>query len=250
MELNSNKKPLEGKIALITGASRGIGAGIAYAFAENGATVYANAREEESLFHLTERFPELIKPICFDVTDNEAAKISIVRIQNEQRRLDILVNNAGIMLDALIGMVTHDLMQKIFEVNLFAPINLTQLAARIMSKSGTGSIINISSIVGTRGNAGQSIYSASKGALISFTLSASKELAPKGIRVNAIAPGIIKTDLLKNVEDRFLEQKISAVGMGRIGYPEDIASAAVFLASDMSSYITGQVLGVDGGQIL
>ncbi len=239
---------LAGKIALVTGASRGIGAAIAKVFAQNGAIVYANARNAEALREMQEAYGDALRPLCFDITDFEASKAAIMRINRETKRLDILVNNAGIMEDALIGMITRELMQKIFEVNVFAAINLTQLASRLMAKTGSGSVVNIASIAGTKGSAGQSVYSASKGALIAFTLSASKELSPKGIRVNAIAPGVIETDLLKNVDPRFLEQKRQGITMGRIGQPEDIAAAALFLACDLSAYITGQVLGVDGGQ--
>lgn len=250
MTLNSDKQRyLEGKVTLVTGASRGIGAAIASAFLQSGAIVYANVRKENALADLRSCYGEQIKLICFDITNYESAKAAVLQIHKEQKKLDVLVNNAGIMIDALIGMITHELMQKIFETNVFASINLSQLAARIMTRNGSGSIINIASIVGTKGNAGQSVYSASKGALISFTLSASKELAAKGVRVNAIAPGVIETDLLKNVDPKFMEEKLQRISMGRIGCPEDIAAAVLFFASDMSKYITGQVLGVDGGQI-
>ncbi len=240
---------LEGKVALITGASRGIGAAIADAYASRGAVVYANVREQEACEKLNAKNNPQIRPLRFDVVDFEASKAAVMQIYKEQKRLDILVNNAGIMVDALLGMITNELMKKVFEVNVFGSINLAQLAARIMQKSGSGSIINILSIVGTKGNAGQCVYSASKGALLSFTLSASKELAPRGIRVNAIAPGVISTDLLSNVDPKYIEEKLQRVSMGRVGLPEDIADSAVFLASDMSRYITGQIIGVDGGQI-
>lgn len=239
---------LKGKVALVTGASRGIGAAVAGVFAQNGAAVYANVRKAETLGPLKEEYGDTLRPLVFDVTDFEASKTAVRQIHSETKRLDILVNNAGIMEDALIGMITNALMQKIFEANVFAPINLTQLAARLMAKNGSGSVINIASIAGTKGNAGQSVYSASKGALIGFTLSASKELSPKGIRVNAIAPGVIDTDLLKNAAPKFLEHKLPDIAMGRIGQPKDVAGAALFLASDLSAFITGQVLGVDGGQ--
>jgi 3-oxoacyl-[acyl-carrier protein] reductase len=250
MTLISDKQRfLEGKVALVTGASRGIGAAITSAFLQSGAIVYANVRKEDALVDFRARYGEQLKPICFDITNYESAKSAVMQIHKEQKKLDVLVNNAGIMIDTLIGMITHELMQKIFETNVFAPINLSQLAARMMTKNGSGSIINIASIVGTKGNAGQSVYSASKGALISFTLSASKELASKGVRVNAIAPGVIDTDLLKNVDPKYIKDKLQRISMGRIGCPEDVAAAVLFFASDLSKYITGQILGVDGGQI-
>jgi 3-oxoacyl-[acyl-carrier protein] reductase len=154
------------------------------------------------------------------------------------------------MEDALIGMATEAIIQKTFSVNVFAPINMIQYATKIMKKLGRGSIVNISSIVGTNGNAGQIVYSASKGAVISLTKTAAKELAPNNIRVNAIAPGMIDTAMFRSIGEPRISERISKIGMGRLGTAEEVADAALFLASDLSVYITGQIIGVDGAAII
>lgn len=242
MELNSNL--LLGKIALVTGCNRGIGRAILDLFIANGATVYAVARKAGSLQDYSS-VPSVV-PCYLDVTDREAVKRLFMQIKKDSGRLDILVNNAGVMQDALLGMITHDQMVGTFETNVFANITLMQYASKFMVRQGCGSIINLSSIMGVCGNAGQIVYSASKGAVIAMTKSAAKELAPHKIRVNAIAPGIIATDMLFSVPEEKLDILRSKVGMGYIGEPEEIAKAALFLASDLSTYISGQVLGVDG----
>ena len=244
---------LNGKIALITGTSRGIGYKTALAFAEHSAVVYANAREEGSLDGLLKDCTGLsgsIIPVYFDVTDTSAAKAPIIMIKNEEGRLDCLVNNAGIMQDALIGMINEDIMRKVFEVNVFAVIEMTQLVARIMSRQNGGSIINFASIAGVSGSKGQLAYSASKGAVISMTKAAAKELAPKNIRVNAVAPGMIDTDLFRALDEKKVADSVGSIGMGRLGTPEDVANVCVFLASDLSEYVTGQIIGVDGSAII
>ena len=154
------------------------------------------------------------------------------------------------MKDSIIGMISDKTVEETFRVNVFTPIKLIQFVAKIMIKQKSGSIINMSSIVGVKGNKGQVVYSASKGAIISLTKTAAKELAPHNIRVNALAPGIIDTDLFKAVKEDKKQEKLSSIGMTRIGTPEDVAKACIFLASDMSSYITGQILGVDGSTII
>lgn len=242
---------LEGKIALVTGASRGIGKRIATTLAGQGACVYANARTEGALDDLIAETGKTgdseILPLYFDVSDSQEAKAAILAIKKEQGKLDILVNNAGIMKDALIGMIPDQLMQDTFATNVFATINLTQLASKLMSRQKSGSIINIASMVGEQGNDGQTVYASSKGAVSAFTKAASKELAAQGIRVNAVAPGVIDTDLVKDKEEAAIKFKI---GLQRLGTPEDIANACLFFASDLSSYVTGQVLTVSGGAII
>jgi len=245
---------LKNKVVIITGCNRGIGRAILELFAENGASIYANARKDGSLDEITqelsEKYSVQIVPIYFDVTDAAAIKNCFARIQKEKGRLDVLVNNAGIMHDALIGMIDNKLINDVFATNVFSAINMTQYAARFMSRQGSGSIINMASIVGIEGSAGQAVYSASKGAIVALTKSSSKELCPKGIRVNAIAPGMIDTDILHSIGKEKMTKNISQIGMGRLGLPIEIAKAALFLASDLSSYITGQVLGVNGGIII
>ena len=245
---------LEGKVALVTGASRGIGYATARLFAKNGAIVYANARAAGCLDDLSaelqsEHQAELI-PLYFDVTDNNGIKDAFLRIKKEQGRLDVLVNNAGIMKDALIGMVSGDMMREIFEVNVFAVMELMQIASKFMKKQNSGSIVNLSSIVGINGNKGQLAYSASKGAVISITKTAAKELAEFNIRVNAIAPGMIDTDMFNSIGKEFIAERVANIGMNRLGTPEDVANVCMFLASDQSTYITGQVLGVDGSALV
>lgn len=241
---------LTDKVCLITGASRGIGAATVKKFAKEHAIVYATARNEgcidQMCQELGEQYQTKVIPIYFDVTDENAAKSAIMTIKKQQGRLDVLVNNAGIMQDALIGMVSKSLMQEIFEVNVFAVMNMIQLANKLMSRQKSGSIINISSIVGVEGNAGQLVYSASKGAVAALTKTAAKELAVNNIRVNAIAPGMIDTDIFRSIGEEKMQMHLEHIRLGRLGKPEDVANAIAFLASDDAEYITGQILGVDG----
>lgn len=247
-------KLLSGKICLITGASRGIGKSIAEAYAQNGALVYANALESDRIdewaIEVSSRSRTLVQPIYFDITDGIASKNAIMQIKKEQAKLDVLVNNAGLGYNERIGMISIDKMREIFEVNVFALTNLLQFATRVMGKQQNGSIINISSTVGIKGNPGQLAYAASKGAVIALTKSAAKELANQKIRVNSIAPGLVDTEMFRLVESKNMEERISRIGMGRLAKPEEIANACVFLASDLSEYITGQVIAVDGSAIL
>lgn len=245
---------LNNKVALITGCNRGIGRAVMEKFAENNATIYAAARKKGSLDKIVNKLISnhgvVITPVYFDMVDTEKLKKTFFEINNNHKRLDILVNNAGVMKDALIGMVTEKNMQDVFSVNVFALINSIQFAVKLMKRNKSGSIINISSIVGREGNPGQIVYSASKGAVISMTRTAAKELSSNNIRVNAIAPGMIDTDMLRSIGELRISDMISKIGLGRLGTPDEVASAAAFLASDASSYITGQVIGVDGGVVI
>lgn len=244
MELNYNL--LNNKIAIVTGCNRGIGKAIMTTFAENGAIVYAIARKNGSLDDINH--PN-IHPVYMDVTDLEAIKNLFMTIKKEQNRVDVLVNNAGVMKDALLGMITDEQMQVTFATNVFANIHMMKYATKFMTRQKSGSIINLSSIMGVCGNAGQIVYAASKGAVIAMTKSAAKELANYKIRVNAIAPGVIATDMLFSVPEDKLNVLKSKVGMGEIGETQEIANAALYLASDLSQYVSGQVLGVDGMMI-
>ena len=243
-------KLLEKKVCLVTGTSRGIGGEIVKRFAQEGAVVYANARKEgsidESSKHWEDAYGTSVVPVYFDVTDENGEKQAIMKIKKEQGRLDVLVNNAGIMKDSVIGMISSELMKEVFSANVFSVISLIQLANKLMGRQKSGSIINLSSIVGVEGSAGQLVYSASKGAVAAITKAAAKELAINNIRVNAIAPGMIDTDLFRSIGEENIERNLKQIKMGRLGSTTDVANAAVFLASDLSSYITGQILGVDG----
>ena len=241
------------KTVIVTGSSKGIGRNIARLFATQGAVVYAIGRQKDELSSLVEESKDLqgtIREVVLDIRDMEKVKEVWKGIYKEEGKIDILVNNAGIMKDALLGMITGEMMDEIFSINVFSLIQLTQLTARFMTRKKSGSIINMASIIGTNGNAGQSVYAASKGAVISFTKSAAKELAPSGIRVNAIAPGIVDTDLLKEVPEEQLKRRTQQIKMGRIATPEDIVGTALYLASDLSNYVTGQIISVDGATIL
>jgi len=243
-------KILDSKVCLITGASRGIGKAIAERFAQEGAIVYANAREEGSLdtwaTSCAKEHNTVVIPLYFDVTDANLAKQAIIKIKKEQQRIDILVNNAGLVSYELLAMTNVEKLREMFEVNVIAMIQLMQLAARIMTRQKNGSIINISSIVGVQGVKGQLSYSATKGAVNALTKSAAKELASDNIRVNAIAPGMVETERFKKVFDEKFSHRIEDIAMGRLAKPEEIANACVFLGSDLSTYISGQILGVDG----
>ncbi|MEX3745396.1 MULTISPECIES: SDR family NAD(P)-dependent oxidoreductase [Lysinibacillus] len=243
-------KILKGKVCFVTGTSKGLGKSIVEAFAKAGAIVYANDIEIGSIDHfakkLSEKYDTSVIPVYFDITESQKCKEAIILVKKQQGKLDVLVNNAGVMKDALIGTINRPLIDRTFDVNVFATMELLQLGAKLMMQNNGGSIINMSSIVGITGNPGQTVYSATKGAIISLTKTAAKELAPKNIRVNAIAPGMIDTDMMRSIGEKHLALHISNISLKRLGKPEEIANACLFLASDMSSYVTGHILSVDG----
>ncbi|MEA2538580.1 MAG: 3-oxoacyl-[acyl-carrier protein] reductase [Chloroflexota bacterium] len=246
---------LEGKVAYVTGSTRGIGNAIARSFAAAGAAVVVNGRAsrdavEALAAELTERHGTACLAAFADQRDQDAVKRVFQDVFATYGRLDILVNNAGILDDGLLGMIAESSVDDSFAVNTLALIRNMQSAARLMRRTGSGSIINISSIIGTRGNPGEVVYGATKAAVVGMTLSAAKELAPAGIRVNAIAPGFIDTDLTRSLPPARFEERLASVGMGRIGTPQDVANVALFLASDASAYVTGQVIGVDGSMVI
>lgn len=245
---------LDGKVVWVTGASRGIGRAIAVACASQGARTVLVARQVAHLEETREIIQAAggLTPLLadYDITDPAQVGSAFSRLYKEIKGLDALVNNAGIMQDALLGMVAPEQIAATFSVNVFAPLYHMQYAARLMTRNRAGSIINIASIIGRFGNAGQTTYGASKAAVIGATHSAAKELAPQGIRVNAIAPGFIDTDMVRQLAPEKFSDRLDSIRMGRIGTPEDVAHAAVFLASDQSAYITGQVIGVDGCMIV
>lgn len=239
------KQMLTNKICLVTGTGKGIGKEITRRFIEEGALVYANVRHEKSLEDMTAK--DNLIPIYFDLTDKQSIKDAVMRIKKEHNRIDVLVNNAGVVSNEVIGMISTDKMKEMFEVNVFGMLELTQMVAtRFMMKQKSGSIINITSMVGVEGCKGQIAYSASKGAVISITKSMAKELSGNNIRVNAIAPGMIDTERLIETIESVYHGNISNIGMGRLGKPEEIADAVLYFASDLSQYTTGQILGVHG----
>jgi 3-oxoacyl-[acyl-carrier protein] reductase len=246
------KMLLKGKTAVITGCLQGIGRSTLDIFAENGANLFACAyqKTEEYESHLRElekQYGIEVFPIYFDMLDNDAIKNAAREIQKAKRSIDILVNIAGITRDAIFHMVTNEQLQETFQVNFFSQILFSQYITKLMLKSGQGSVIFTSSISGIDGNHGQLAYASSKAALIAAAKTLSKELGPKGIRVNAIAPGVIKTPMTGVLSEELLDVKILKSDLGRIGTPSEVANLILFLASDLSAYITGQTIRVDGG---
>lgn len=245
---------LQGKRVLITGAGRGIGLAIARQFAAQGAELWLNGRDEEAITRMAEElgaeFGVPCRPLCFDVTDPQAVKQAFQQLFGQTRQLDVLVNNAGVLDDALLGMVQQQQIERTFATNSYSTLYCSQYAARLMQRSGGGSIINMASIIGRVGNAGQAVYAGSKAAVIGITQSLAKELAASQIRVNAIAPGFIDTDMARSLPPAKFDERVASIAMGRIGTPDEVASVALFLASDLSRYVTGQVIGVDGGMLI
>ncbi|GIJ51684.1 3-oxoacyl-ACP reductase [Virgisporangium aliadipatigenens] len=243
---------LDGRVALVTGSTRGIGWCTARALAAHGATVIVNSRADAEAAkaraaELTEAHCVPADALACDAADPEQIREAYRRIFGTHRRLDILVNNAGILEDALIGMISDDLVERVLRVNTFGPLHHLQAAARLMRRHGGGAIVNLTSIIGTHGNVGQAVYGSAKAAVVGLTRSAAKELAPHGIRVNAVAPGLIDTDMTRGIPPERYRELVDGIGMGRVGTPEQVANAVLFLAGDLAAYITGQVLGVDGG---
>ena len=267
--MSSMERLLANKVCIITGAAQGIGKAIAEKFAADGAVVYACDRNAGTMDEWAQQCAAendtRVIPLYFDVTDAAAAKNALMTVFKQEKRMDVLVNNAGVVFnkkigDVLvnnagvvfnkkIGMIVRPETELMFRVNVIAVIELVQLASRLMARNHSGSIVNIASVTAVLGSAGQSAYSATKGAIIAFTKSAAKELAASGIRVNAVAPGIVKTERFAELYEANgdkIDARIQRIALGRLGTPEDVANACAFLASDRASYISGQVLGVDG----
>lgn len=244
---------MRNRVILVTGATRGIGYATARLAAMQRWTVILQGRDEERLLEIKEEllsYGAIVHHLAYDVTDLDSIKKAFMWIKKNVGHLDAVVNNAGILDDALLGMVNEKQVSQTLAVNTEAVIYHMQYASRLMMKQKHGSIINVSSIIGRVGNEGQTVYGASKAAVIGATYSAAKELAPHNIRVNAVAPGFIETDMTKQLSEEKFEERLSDIKMGRIGKPEEVANVILFLASDLSSYVTGQVIGVDGGMVV
>ncbi|GEK89380.1 3-oxoacyl-[acyl-carrier protein] reductase [Alkalibacterium putridalgicola] len=237
---------LSDKVAVVTGGARGLGQAMCEAFSEEGARVIALDMGEMTYNKENVEYMEL------NVTDSDACQSVYEAIIEKYGKIDVLVNNAGITKDALTRKMTEDQWQAVIDVNLNGVFNLTRHIGPHMAEQGSGSIINISSVVGTYGNIGQANYAATKGAVVSLGKTWAKEFAMKGadVRVNTIAPGYTMTDILKTVPEDLLDKFAKMTMLNRLGQPEEIASVALFLASDMSSYVTGQLISVDGGMRL
>jgi 3-oxoacyl-[acyl-carrier protein] reductase len=246
-------KLLEGKTALITGASKGIGRAIALRFAQEGANVaftYLSSVEKgQALEAELQAAGVKAKGYRSDASDYAAAEALVNQVVADFGALDALVNNAGITKDGLLMRMSEEQWDTVININLKSVFNLTKAATRTMMKQKSGSIINLTSVVGIRGNAGQANYAASKAGIIGFTKSVALELGSRNIRSNAIAPGFIETEMTGELDAKVVEEWKQSIPLKRSGSPEDVADCAVFLASGLSRYITGQVLQVDGGML-
>ena len=246
------EKILLGKNILITGTNRGMGKQMLQTFAENGANIFAHARKhtvehENFCSDIAEANSVKIIPVYFEITSQEEIKRGVQEIRATKLPVTGLVNNAGIIYNALFQMTNIAEVRKQFEVNFFAPFLLTQYISKLMVRNQIGSIVNISSSVAIDGNSGKSAYGSSKAALICMTKCIAEELGSFGIRANAICPSVTETDMLSDMSEEVLNLQLKSTFLGKLGKPIDIANTAMFLLSDRSSYITGQIFRVDGG---
>ena len=243
---------LEGRVALVTGASRGIGRAIAVRLAAQGATVIAGARGTNAQGVVDEIVAAggRATAVALDITDPASVEAAVAATLAAHQRVDILVNNAGITKDQLMLRMKRDDWDAVINTNLTGAYTCVQAVLKTMIKQRTGRVINITSVVGQSGNAGQVNYAASKAGLIGFTKALALEVASRGITVNAVAPGLIETDMTKGISEGAHEEWAAKIPLKRLGTPDDIANAVTFLASDEASYITGQVLAVNGGMYL
>lgn len=245
-----NKILLENKVTLVTGAGAGIGKAVAQLFAQSGAIVYAvDIKGLEWIDSFTCESGK-IESKTLDICDFSEVKNLVLAIKKEHGHIDVLANIAGVISYEMIPMIDYERFRRMLDVNVIALVHLMSLVSRIMTRQQNGSIINMASMVGQKGAKGQLSYSASKGAVIAATKSAAKELAENKIRVNAIAPGMVGSERFKAVLEEKFSEKINDVPFGRLAEPDEVAQLCLFLASDISSYITGQIIGIDGGAII
>ena len=245
---------LKGKNVIVTGATRGIGREIALTLAQNGANIAMNYRnlnsEVEDLINEIKSFGVDALAIKCDVSITEEVDNFVKEVKSNYNTIDILVNNAGITKDGLILRMKEEDFNDVLDVNLKGTFNTTKSVSSIMVRQKYGKIINISSVVGIAGNAGQCNYAASKAGVIGFSKSVARELASRNINVNVVAPGYINTDMTKNLPDKVKEEIIKSIPMKKIGDPKEVANLVLFLSSNLSDYITGQVINVDGGMVM
>lgn len=245
---------LEGKVALVTGASRGIGKAIALLLAENGADVAVNfagsIAAAEAVAAEIEKMGRKAILVQGDVSQTEVCAEMVDKVVKELGRIDILVNNAGITRDTLLLRMKEEDWDAVLNTNLKGVFNCTKAVVKYMAKQRSGAIVNISSVVALMGNAGQANYAAAKAGILGFTRSVAKEMAARGIRVNAVTPGFIKTDMTSVLSEKVVAAMEASIPLARLGEPEDIAKAVLFLVSDNAAYITGQTLHVDGGMVM
>jgi len=246
-------KYLTDKVALVTGASRGLGRAIALALAQEGASIAAVARTEDALKETLESLRALgvaAEPFALDVANEAAVDAAVEKITARFGHIDILVNNAGVTRDGLLMRMKSEDWDAVINTNLKGAFHLTKPVARLMVKQRAGRIINISSVIGLMGNAGQANYAASKAGLIGFSKSVAREFASRNITCNIVCPGFIETDMTKGLGDDLRAKLLEKIPLARLGQPEDIAGVVAFLASPAASYITGQILTVDGGMVM
>jgi 3-oxoacyl-[acyl-carrier protein] reductase len=244
---------LTGKVALVTGASRGLGHAIARALAAEGASIAAVARSEEALRETVETLRTAggaAEPFALDVADSAAAEAAVEKIAARFGQIDILVNNAGVTRDGLLMRMKSEDWDTVIDTNLKGAFNLTKPVGRLMVRQRSGRIVNISSVIGLMGNAGQANYAASKAGLIGFSKSVAKEFASRGITCNVVCPGFIETDMTKDLGEDLRKKLLERIPLQRLGQPGDVAGTVAFLCSPAASYITGQILTVDGGMVM
>jgi 3-oxoacyl-[acyl-carrier protein] reductase len=244
----------ENQVAVVTGAGRGIGHAIAVRLASEGARIASVSRTEANAQKTADEInairPDAVRAYAVDVSDHQAVQDAGARIREDFERVDVLVNNAGVTRDGLTMRMSVDDWDTVLDTNLKGAFSFVQALQRSMIRQRSGRIINISSVIGLIGNAGQANYAASKAGLIGFTKSLARELASRGITVNALAPGLIETDMTSVLSDEIRKTILGKIPLGALGQPDDIAAAVAFLASAEAKYITGQVLAVDGGMVM
>jgi 3-oxoacyl-[acyl-carrier protein] reductase len=246
-------KILSDKVALVTGASRGLGKAISVALAEEGAAIAAVARSQAALAETVAAIRAgggIAEPFALDVADSAAADAVVEKIIARFEHIDVLVNNAGVTRDGLLMRMSAEAWDTVIDTNLKGAFNLTKPVGRLMVRQRAGRIINISSVIGLMGNAGQANYAASKAGLIGFTKSVAREFASRGITCNVVCPGFIETDMTRELSEDLRKSLLERIPLQRLGQPEDVAGVVAFLCSPAANYITGQILTVDGGMVM